>query len=364
MASQTYRFEPDYAIPPGATIEETLESLGMTQQDLAARMGRPKQVICDIINGRKAITPDTALQLERVLGVPASFWNNRESQYRDTLARQEEQTRLEPHLAWANGFPVAKMVRRGWLPAVSVGIAQVRALLDFFGMATPADYERHWQECQLSFRRASVAENRNAVTVWLRRGEVLAQRAQTADYDAAKFRGVLGEARALTRLPPAEFLPRLTALCASAGVVVAFVPELPGVPVSGVTRWLTARKALIQLSLRYKTADSLWFSFFHEAGHILLHPKKAIFLDDSRQASDTPEERQANAFAADQLIAPSDWHAFTATGDFGRTAIESFAERIGVAPCIVLGRLQHDGKVPWNALPVLKVRLRWASETA
>jgi plasmid maintenance system antidote protein VapI len=335
----------------------------MTQNELAARMGRPNQAICDIINGRKAITAETALQLERVLGVPASFWNNREAQYRDTLARQEEQTRLKNHLDWANAFPVAKMIQRKWLPTVAPGVAQVRSLLDFFGMASPDEYESHWQKCQLSFRRAQVPEDRNAVTVWLRRGEILAQHAEVSDYDSTKFRSVLNQIRSLTRLSPPEFYPQLTTLCASAGVVVVFVPELPGVPVSGVTRWLTPRKALIQLSLRYKTADSLWFSFFHEAGHILLHPKKAIFLDDSGQSANTPEECEADAFAADTLITPSDWRTFVASGDFGWPAITAFAEKIDIAPCIVLGRLQHEKKLPWKTHSARKVRLKWANES-
>jgi HTH-type transcriptional regulator/antitoxin HigA len=80
-------FKPNYAVPPGKTLRETLESLGMTQAELAKRTGRPKKTINEIIKGKAIITPDTAIQLERVVGVPASFWNNLERNYQETLAR-------------------------------------------------------------------------------------------------------------------------------------------------------------------------------------------------------------------------------------------------------------------------------------
>ena len=95
MATDTrLRFAPDYAVPPGETLLETIEALGMTQADLAVRAGRPLKTINEIVRGKAAITPDTALQLERVLGVSATFWLNRASRYRETLARRAEQQAL------------------------------------------------------------------------------------------------------------------------------------------------------------------------------------------------------------------------------------------------------------------------------
>ena len=81
-------FVPDYAVPPGATLLELLEFLGLTQAELAARAGRPKKTINEIIKGKAAITPDTAVQLERVLGSKASFWNALEGNYRTALVRE------------------------------------------------------------------------------------------------------------------------------------------------------------------------------------------------------------------------------------------------------------------------------------
>ena len=75
--------KPKYqAFPPGDHIREEIEYRGWTQGDLARIMGRPVQVINEIINGRKAITARTARELEAALGPSAELWMNLETSYR------------------------------------------------------------------------------------------------------------------------------------------------------------------------------------------------------------------------------------------------------------------------------------------
>ena len=86
LASQE-RIWPDVAIPPGETLAETLDAMGMTQAELARRMGRPAQAIHEIVKGEKTLTAETAFQLEKVLGAPAQLWTRLEADYRFVLAR-------------------------------------------------------------------------------------------------------------------------------------------------------------------------------------------------------------------------------------------------------------------------------------
>jgi HTH-type transcriptional regulator/antitoxin HigA len=130
--------------------------------------------------------------------------------------------------------------------------------------------------------------------------------------------------------------------------------------VSGLTRWLSKDKALIQLSLKYKTDDQVWFTFFHEAGHILLHGKRSVFIECPGRA-DTPEEREADAFARDFLIPPSYRARLPLLKS--KAAIQSFARELGVSPGIVVGRLQHDHLLQPSFCNDLKVKLRWADDS-
>lgn len=350
-------YMPDFVSPPGDTLEETLAAIGMPQAQLAARMGRPKKTINEIIQGKAAITPETALQLERVLGVPAGFWNERERQYRAFLAQQAEARQLAPQVGWLKQFPVTHMIKLGWIAQHTDHVLQLCEVLRFFGIASP----QQWRPVTANFRRSPAFEvDEMALAAWLRRGEQEAADIVCAPYDVQQFTAALAAARALTTAEPAVFVPQLRQMCAACGVAVAFVPQLPKTRVSGATRWIKPDKALIQLSLRYKTNDQLWFTFFHEAGHLVQHGKRDMFIDLEVPQEDK-SEAEANAFAADMLIPPDAWRRFLATRDYrAKAAIRAFAKEVGIAPGIVVGRLQHEKRIPQRNCNDLKVRFHWA----
>jgi len=354
-----FAYVPDYAVPPGETLSETIEAIGMTQADLAARTGRTLKTINEIIKGKAPIRPKTALQLERVLGVPASFWNNREHNYREALARIEEKGRLKSQVRWLKELPVSAMVRLGWIRGFQDKVRQLQELLNFFGVASPDQWEELWGGKEVAFRKSPAFQsNPGAVAAWLRKGEVDATRLRCAPFDESKFRAALSRIRALTVEPPEIFQSELIRLCAEAGVAVVFTPELPGTRVSGATRWLSPERAMIQLSLRYKTNDHLWFTFFHEAGHILLHGKRDVFLESEK--SEDGKEKEADRFASNVLIPATEFQKLVERRGRGQRDICDFAEKLGIAPGIVVGRLQHDRIIPRSYFNDLKKRLTWA----
>lgn len=359
MSNETTAYAPDNVSPPGETLAELLESRGMTQAELAARTGRPKQHINEIVAGKAPITHDMAIQLERSLGAPASFWNAREARYREHLARQAEHERLTSQIEWLAQFPVKVMTKWGWLKPVPDKVEQVRELLNYFGVASPVEWRDIWSNRQFAFRKSEAFESHlGPLSAWLRRGELIAREIATEPFDEARLRASIPKVRALTLSgDPAEFVPRLTEVCADAGVAVVFVPELTGCRASGVTQWLTPDKALIQLSLRYKTDDHLWFTVFHEVGHILLHGKKEVFVE--WDGADTDKEQQANRFAAESLIPSSHWKRVRSMGRYSKAAIRSLAATLGVAPGIIVGRLQHEGALPPSHCNDLKRRYQF-----
>lgn len=339
------RYEPDHAISPGETLLETIEALELTQKELAQRMGRPVKTINQITKGAAQIIPETALQLEKVTGVPASFWNNAEANYREALARREERRRRDSQTAWVSRFSYSKMAALRFVPDVPDKPARVEALLHFFGVAAPDQWETTYGGlCGAARESATYESDLGDLSAWLRAGELTARECHCRPYDNDRFLKMLGTIRGLTTESPADIWPEVTRLCAESGVALAIVPELPRTHVFGFTRWLTPQKALIQLSLRYKTDDLLWFTLFHEAAHILLHGKREIFIE--KRGVDSPKEREADEWAGNFLIPPEEWHDFVARLPAKPTAaaIRSFAKKLGIAPSIPLGRLQHREK--------------------
>ena len=176
-----------------------------------------------------------------------------------------------------------------------------------------------------------------------------------APFDRDRFTNALAKIRNLTRKAPEQFGPASIDLCAASGVALVFTPSIKGVPVYGATRWLTPEKAMIQLSLRGKYEDMLWFTFFHEAGHILLHGKKEIFIESEDRQDE--KEQAADRFAANFLIPQPAWKKFVKSEKFkNQAAVELFAKELNIAPAVVVGRLQHEGLIPFSHLNGLRRR--------
>jgi addiction module HigA family antidote len=346
--------------PPGGTLQDILDERGMPQNELADRTGLTAKAINEIVKGKAPITPDTALKLERALGTAAEFWLAREQHYQEFLARERAQAEQASAIEWLKMIPVAELVRCGVLRKLKSKAEQVGECLRFFGVASQSAWQEVYAAPQAAFRRSSAFESHVGPTAaWLRLGELAAQGIRTEPFKAERFREVL---RAAVRMTVADFpqvAAQLQEQCAAAGVAVVYVPQVKGCCASGVTRWLSASKALLQLSDRYKTEDHFWFTFFHEAGHILLHRKKAVFLEAG--GSETDEEREADRFARDLLISDVEYSRFCDDVSAGVTSssVQAFAERVGVAPGIVVGRLQHEKKLRFDRLNELKRRLHF-----
>lgn len=353
------QYLPDSVSPPGETLSELLNTRGMSQAELAGRTGRPVKTINEIIKGKTAITAETALQFELVLGVPASFWNNREQQYRETIAKKRETDSLTTQVNWLDKIPHKVMVEKGWIPKADNKIQLIQHLLTFFSVASPRSWDDLWGGAQVSFRQsATLKSDPGAVAAWLRKGELEALKVPSEEFDSNRFKETLRRIRGMTRELPRNFGSIVVAECSKAGVRVVFVPELPRTCTWGATRWLSQSNALIQLSLRYKTDDHLWFTFFHEAAHILLHGKRTVIVETEDLTKDE-KELEADSFAREWLIPEAEYRKFRRLDSRSCAAISRFAYDLGIAPGIVVGRLQYDGLLARTNCNHLKKHVGW-----
>lgn len=362
MVDVKNEFQPDYAVSPGEVLGVELELRGMSQQELAKRTGLTPKHIISILKAKSAITPETAIKLERALGMPVEYWLNLEAHYQEILARVAEAEQLDRDLGWLARIPITAMAKLGWIEKFKDKKRQLIEVLRFFGIASVEQWDDMWPKLNVAYRQNQTHEVfPEAVSAWLRQGELEATNIACMPYNKAKFVEVLNEIRSLTTEDPAHFVPAMQELCATAGVAVVFVPALPKTGVSGATRWINKDKAIIQLSLRYKTDDHLWFTFFHEAGHILLHGKKELFLEGNN-GMDQDKEHEANVFAENELIPQKAFSLFIADRNFSKASITAFAKAVGIAPGIVVGQLQHKNLMDMRFCNDLKQRFKWVHE--
>jgi HTH-type transcriptional regulator/antitoxin HigA len=245
---------------------------------------------------------------------------------------------------------------RGFLSAAGSKVETLREVLAFFGVANLAAFDTVWVT-PTAYRKSRVHDVKpTALAAWLRIGELAAKDAVVQPFNRKRLREIIPQLRSLTRLPIDGWRPQLQDLCASAGVVVVFVPEIPGSRICGVARWIDSDRALVQMSLRHKWADIFWFSFFHELAHVLFHDRKRLTFVDGppKRGEDDDLEKEADDFAARTLIPPANAALLPALRT--KDSVRSFADSIDVHPGIVVGRLQYDGQLKHNQFNDLRDR--------
>ena len=337
------------ATPPGATIKEQLVDRGMSQKEFAARMDMSEKHISNLINGEVQLTPDVAMRLEMVLGLPASFWNNLESIYREKLQKVREENEMDDDIVYSKNFPYNEMSNYDWVEKTKNKVEQVYNLRKFFEIARLGLLKEPSVQ-GIAFRRLGEGNKSDfALMVWAQKAKLEARKIETENINLVKLKKSLPEIRKMTRQSPSEFCPVMGNLFASCGIALVFLPHIGGSFLHGAT-FYDGNKIVLGMTVRGKDADRFWFSLFHEIGHILLGHISGC-SEPTKE-----DEAEADRFARDTLINQEAFDNFIDVRNFSQLAIKRFADRIEIDPGIVVGRLQKEGYIPYNRCCNLKTK--------
>lgn len=335
------QFARELLSPPGDTLLETIESYNISQADLAARMGRPIKTINEIVKGKTAITPETAIQLERVLKIPATFWLNREANYQMELAEIADAENLLIQKDWLKNFPLNEMKKFGWIDFENSIISKMESIFSFLCVSSIEGFDRvYGQKLQTAnYRIDSRGKHNNyAIAAWLRKGELQSLDLPVKEYSPLLFKETLKTIKSIAASQPDDFFIQLQLLCAEAGVKVVHTPCLPGATLHGSTRWV-GDNPVIQLSNRYQRNDIFWFTFFHEAGHILKHGKKALFIEGLEYTDEAKEkEKEADEIAIEYTLTYQQEAELRANLPLNKDSILFFANEFNTHPACIIGR--------------------------
>ena len=349
--SRLNQYFPQSRPHPGETLTEKLEEMEMGPKEFALRTGKPEKTIIAVLKGESSITPDMAVLFENVTRIPANFWMNHQRSYDEYIARQKRKATIDEAVTWAKKFPLTDMIRNGWLPPVVTIQEKTMEILTFFGFSNHSAWEDYYfnQQLKVAFR-ISLAQTKEpySISAWLRKGELQAAELDASDYSEKKFREALSEIKSIMARHPKDFFRQLQNTCLEAGVKLVYTPCIAKAPISGATRWLNDTP-LIQLSGRYKRNDSYWFTFFHEAGHILLHGKKDIFLENLEYSDkDMDKEQEADEFAVKWTLTRDEEEEIMEACPLTNSGIRKFAKKFTTHPAIIIGRLQHKKLIPYS----------------
>ncbi len=335
------------ATPPGATIKEQLNDRGMSQKEFAARMDMSEKHISRLINGDVQLTPETAVRLEMVLGIPAKFWNNLEAIYREKLIKAEMENAMDADAELAKKFPYIEMSKMGWVPETRDVKERVIYLRKYFEVVELSLLENE-QITRIACRRLAITEKSDlALMAWAQKAKIKARTIQTAPINIKGLIASISDIRKMTVMEPDEFCPKIKKYLAECGIALIFLPHLKGSFLQGAT-FPDGNKIVMGLTARGKDADKFWFSLFHELAHIILgHVGKA-------NGTSEEDEKAADIWAGNTLIDVKKFDDFRKGENYTEHSVIKFAEEQGIAPGIVVGRLQRERLIKYSMLNNLK----------
>ena len=361
------RFCPNWTSAPGETIVDILHERGISPDRFAELMECSTDDVRDLLMGRSTITISMARRLSQVLGASLEFWMSRDFHFREDVKRihgggQE----------WLRELPLGDMISLGWLKPPPHPTEELSACLQYFKVSDISEWHSTYRGIyeMTVFRTSPSFDSRAAsVAAWLRQGEIQADNIECASWDSRKFRESLPHLRKLTRQKdPARFIPQLQKACSESGVAVVMVRCPNGCRASGATRFISSDKAMLQLSFRHLTDDHFWFTFFHEAGHLLCHSETSFFprvlgessewIVEGLEPSESDKEKEANQFAARTLV-PQELERQLLTLRTETRSIIRFARTLGISPGLVVGQLQHRERIGFSQFNGLKRRFKW-----
>jgi len=334
---------PAEVFPPGEFLREELEAREWSQQELADILGRPPRLVSELISGKRAITPETALGLAEAFGTSPEYWMNLESQYQLSKVKASDNQVARKARLYSK-FPIREMLRRGWIRASENVEVLEKRCLDFFNIpdidAPPA--LTHYA------KKTDVAMDATPLQLaWLFRVRAMAAQQVLPLYSRDKLLGAVDKLKALLLAPEeTRHVPRILA---EAGVRLVFVEPVAGSKLDGACFWLADDKPVIGMTLRYDRIDNFWFVLRHEIEHVLREDGRregepiidSDLGDDSQTLTEC--EMRANAAGADFCVPTDQLENFIARIQpyFSEQKILAFAQRINVHPGLVVGQLQR-----------------------
>lgn len=333
-----YKARPKFAVPPGESVKETIENMGITKKEFATRLGITEQSLNRILNGKQPISPNTADGLERVTGVASDLWMDLEAGYQRQLRYLKQLKEEEKYNDFLKDIPYKELIKRRYIDERDNPIDQAHEALNFYKVASIEAY-KETLKCNLAAARSSLAHKTEIdyAFTYQSMGLKEMEKIELEGFSQSKLKVAIKALKRITTKEPETFVKEAQDILAKAGVALIYITRFTGISLNALCKWVSPKRALIVINDKGKAEDIFWFSLFHEIGHLVLHSKKTLYLTYKDEKDEY--EKEADEYAANILI-PKDYDdtILQAQND---NDIKIIANEVGVSPGIVAGRYHH-----------------------
>jgi len=331
---------PFLVIHPGEILQDELDARGLTQTEFAAIIGRPVRTVNEIINGKRAITLDTARLIGVAFNTSSELWFNMQSEY--DLFNLKDQSKVEDaevreRSSLYSCFPVAELIERHYV-AKKIKVSDLGdKIFNLLGIKNLDEFNK----CCAEYKKSECGEiKENYLKTWVLLGKKQAVDLKVGKYDSKGLAKFVLEIKKYS-LEEKDGIKKVIGILNSLGVRIVFLPHFAKTRVDGAVVWISDDEPVVIMSLRYDRIDNFYFTLLHEIGHILKHPRKE-FRDDMSNLSGEIDEKKANDFAVSVLgldcIEKSQLRGIFVDSLF----IKAKSKEIGLHPGLLIGRMHYE----------------------
>lgn len=338
-------FNPNWVVNPSETISDIITYNNIKVEDFIDYLSEKSVNAYELLEGKISIDIYIANILSEILKNSPEFWLNKQKIFSERIEKLDS---IEKE-AWVKSFPIKEIFDAGYIQSKT---NLYNELLNFFQVNSIYEWKiRYLNKSNLSFRKSEGFDSKkSSVVAWFRMGEMHVRNIKYPQYNRERFLFQLeNEIKKLTRTKsPKVFIPRLIDICFECGVKLSIQRAPENCKVYGVTNFTKEGNPLLILSFRYLTDDQFWFTFFHEAGHVILHEKKFLTFEvenlTEKNIQLDVEELEANLFAEEALI-PLLLQEKLGNINGNKKKLLHFAMEANVSAGIVVGQMQKKGLI-------------------
>ena len=341
---------PFDATHPGTLLLEELRARKIKQIDLAAEIGVLPTFLNEIIRGKRPITADLAILLEKTLEIPADFWMRFQSQYDIDKARLKEKNvrKIELLEIWnivKEYVPVKSFKKHGYIGnSLEENISTIKDIYQVNSVDGLINTVAQHQAVAFYRKSDKLQIERNNMLGWSKLAEYEASKIELKEFDFDTIDTLKKELQIIF-FENKNVRNRTQSKLKEYGIKLVYIPRFEKAPVDGFSFW-SGDNPVIALTLRHKRIDNFAFNVFHELGHIDLHlreEKERRFLDIIGAKNADKYEQQADNYAQKTLISENQWvdlvNNYIPLSDI---RIYEFANKYGINPAIILGRACYE----------------------
>lgn len=353
---------------PGFILGQELEKREIKQKDFAEEIGIAQSQLNEIIKGKRGINPSLAMLLGATLDIDARKWLDLQMDYDLKIAEADEENRsrkkaLERWKFIKNYVPI-KFFKNENLINGNEPMNDEKILLEVYGANSWNDFQKLVEEpIDGKFKKSDKLKiNPVNMTGWVKLVQFKARQEVMATFFIPDNLTAIIDNLKKAFLSN-SVIKNTQNILTQFGIKFIYQPKFEQTPIDGISFWSEGNPA-IGVTARLNKIDNFAFTVLHELGHIVLHinsDREKLFIDIDKELSlseKDKEEKQANEFAANNLIPKKDYNEFVSKNQFDDESIINFALSLNIHPAIVRGRLQFEHIIDWNTFTIIENKIK------